>query len=973
MQFEPEGQIRAYASIAERVNNPNDRAPHPNARRSDQAWDNLNPVAEDVLQEELETASILFFTAGSTGRRYLSELSDILRCAKKDSYMNDKLPILFSKGVHLEQSLRRYLCFKVRASIARKSHLPKEQQIPLQYMTLRDIALDLVTITKYVVDLEEQEAQKLARKLFAQCRTLQAMFHLPAHRKTRVTFYEEECRLCIEWALRNFNSRDLAIQFGLAVTTFFYTAARPSSVVKTSNTDEFLALRDIEISRHTINGVMVGFDVVINFKHFKGRFYGHGKQVLYAVNTVENRGNLLLDLGCWLVATLYRRGVWPTLSPEELWSAKEKSLPIPAKHLDEPVFLAGTNGGRGLGFSAADAHLLNEQIKLAAAGADLNHPGAIISIYCIRRGTATTLIQLVGIEKARSEHSFNLANALFKNEVSADAPLDQTRLHTTVVPGTSKAIKASKQEKLRNLVRTDPLLLVLARDIHLLELCAENHEWVEAKQFKQFNFKPDQRLDVYMALCDQYGARLAVLKASLQMDEEAYLKNAKSSLPVEQVIQNRSRFDKTSDVHDEIIDKAMKELLAAEWVTESICQSLTNRGGDISALEKDALTTGGRSMIINIPCGEPALRNLAIEQADTFDAGQQVDLTNLEEFQEHLEVELPQGIDRAWFEPNEEETQTMPSHQNKAKQKEPIRDLLQTTETAVVGEDIAKKPTLSSHSELALDKKLWFQSLCVMPNMGGYSCEVCQEDDTVSIANKEHVYVKQDHLERHQRTQFHSNRNQLMRYLSKYVDIDPETETTRPNFPTAFRRVTPEDDFALKPADYRCRWCEAFAEGRKESCTPAHLIRHIKLKHPNIVPERYNYGLHNADDPGNVLHARRQQQKLSSLDDISTADTFTRAALMMYQQIEHNVKSNTPSKESDVGMQRPYAIPKIGVMACAEGRDDEPLTLTETEMAQLSSGFSFHEDELALVTDPMDPMRIEPMELDSESDAEYGR
>lgn len=103
MRFEPEGQIRAYASIAERVNNPNDRAPHPNARGSDQAWDNLNSVAEHVLQEELETASILFFTAASTGRRYLPELSDILRYAKKDSYMNDKLPILFSKGVHLER------------------------------------------------------------------------------------------------------------------------------------------------------------------------------------------------------------------------------------------------------------------------------------------------------------------------------------------------------------------------------------------------------------------------------------------------------------------------------------------------------------------------------------------------------------------------------------------------------------------------------------------------------------------------------------------------------------------------------------------------------------------------------------------------------------------------------------------------------------------------------------------------------
>jgi hypothetical protein len=72
-----------------------------------------------------------------------------------------------SISYRLSECLHRYFCVKVRASIARKRHLPKEQQIPLQYMTLRDIAFDLVTITKYVVDLEEQKARKLARKLFA--------------------------------------------------------------------------------------------------------------------------------------------------------------------------------------------------------------------------------------------------------------------------------------------------------------------------------------------------------------------------------------------------------------------------------------------------------------------------------------------------------------------------------------------------------------------------------------------------------------------------------------------------------------------------------------------------------------------------------------------------------------------------------------------------------------------------------------
>lgn len=198
MQFESDDQLRAYASIAAQVDNSAAQSVHPNARRSDRAWAQLDAIPEQVLEQELGTASVLFFAAGSTGRRYLSELSDILRCAKRDSYVNDKLDILFSKGVHLDREcaplaclsakvlirslsisflflctecLRRYLCFKVRASIARKSHLPKDQQIPIQYMTLRDIATDLVTITKHVVDLTEQEARKLTRKLYAVSRS----------------------------------------------------------------------------------------------------------------------------------------------------------------------------------------------------------------------------------------------------------------------------------------------------------------------------------------------------------------------------------------------------------------------------------------------------------------------------------------------------------------------------------------------------------------------------------------------------------------------------------------------------------------------------------------------------------------------------------------------------------------------------------------------------------------------------------
>lgn len=70
-----------------------------------------------------------------------------------------------------------------------------------------------------------------------------------------------------------------------------------------------------------------------------------------------------------------------------------------------------------------------------------------------------------------------------------------------------------------------------------------------------------------MALCDQYAGRPAILRASIAVDQDAYLKQKKDSLALEQVIKNTTRFDKPSRVHDQIIDQAMKQLSDAEWVT----------------------------------------------------------------------------------------------------------------------------------------------------------------------------------------------------------------------------------------------------------------------------------------------------------------------------------------------------------------------------------------------------------------------
>jgi hypothetical protein len=58
-----------------------------------------------------------------------------------------------------------------------------------------------------------------------QCRTLQNMYGLPAHRKLRVTMYEQECLLVVDKAINAMKSTHLGVQFGAAIVLTFYTGA----------------------------------------------------------------------------------------------------------------------------------------------------------------------------------------------------------------------------------------------------------------------------------------------------------------------------------------------------------------------------------------------------------------------------------------------------------------------------------------------------------------------------------------------------------------------------------------------------------------------------------------------------------------------------------------------------------------------------------------------------------------------------
>ena len=105
MQHEREGQTTAYVYDLTRLRQNDGVVPHPVQRRADETWAAVPQIESAQIEAELELGRRMFFTAPSTGRRYLSIILDLLRCGERDPTIATNLPNLFSRGKHLEGAL----------------------------------------------------------------------------------------------------------------------------------------------------------------------------------------------------------------------------------------------------------------------------------------------------------------------------------------------------------------------------------------------------------------------------------------------------------------------------------------------------------------------------------------------------------------------------------------------------------------------------------------------------------------------------------------------------------------------------------------------------------------------------------------------------------------------------------------------------------------------------------------------------
>lgn len=234
-------------------------------------------------------------------------------------------------------------------------------------------------------------------------------------RKPKITFGPPEIRILIEEAMsKSSKSFDVAVQFCAVCLTLFYTAARPGSFFITPEYKlDYAKIRDLRITRrrsdHLVDPVTnrkatVGFDVVISIKTFKGYHSEQALDVNFKVRTVKARKNLVFDVGSYLVASFWRRGLLEDMTVEEVWRSPEDGVRIKAEALDEPLFLCSTRAGFGLGegpqTDSGFRQMLNRICKRAGLAQEWVGV-ASISGYCFRRAMATLLLKAIGTEAAQ--------------------------------------------------------------------------------------------------------------------------------------------------------------------------------------------------------------------------------------------------------------------------------------------------------------------------------------------------------------------------------------------------------------------------------------------------------------------------------------------------------------------------------------------------------------------------------------------
>jgi hypothetical protein len=118
-------------------------------------------------------------------------------------------------------------------------------------------------------------------------------FGLNTKKIRRIAFDVPEVRLLLKSALSSDKNFDTAVQFAALLLTFFYTGARPGTLLRTEIYKTHIKIRDVAIHRVVSQeGVMKGFEARLKLKHWKGYNNGGAYDLLVKVSGMNQAFDL---------------------------------------------------------------------------------------------------------------------------------------------------------------------------------------------------------------------------------------------------------------------------------------------------------------------------------------------------------------------------------------------------------------------------------------------------------------------------------------------------------------------------------------------------------------------------------------------------------------------------------------------------------------------------------------------------------
>lgn len=192
--------------------------------------------------------------------------------------------------------------------------------------------------------------------------------------------------------------RFLKLQLICAMLLTFATTARPSTLAAShaSFIEEGKYMRLGDISHRRVDAMT--FDSIVVFNNFKGSNSTLiAKTLTFTLHAPRNVDFILLSNWCLILYQLYR-GAFEFSTLEELWEYEGAVLEVIPEKREEPFFLKGLEGGRGL--RELDPALAK---SLSAAVANLGIKlgfGTGASLRGIRRGSGNELGMKLGAQVA---------------------------------------------------------------------------------------------------------------------------------------------------------------------------------------------------------------------------------------------------------------------------------------------------------------------------------------------------------------------------------------------------------------------------------------------------------------------------------------------------------------------------------------------------------------------------------------------